>query len=149
MPSFRVSRLPVECSEDGLTHDVFLGDAGGLNQFGVVIETLLPGAVTALSHWHQAEDELVYLLEGEAVLYEGAEPIVLLPGDGACFPAGKAIGHFISNESAAPCRLLMVGSRAPSDVITYPEHGRKCLRVRALDEDIWQDLDGNPADRPF
>ena len=149
MPSFRMSQLPIECSEDGLTHDVFLGDTGGLSQFGVVIETLLPGAVTALSHWHEAEDELVYVLEGKAVLHEGDDKIDLGPGDGACFPAGRPVGHFLANESAAPCRLLMAGTRAPRDVITYPDHDRKCLRIRALDEDIWQDLGGNPADRPF
>ncbi len=42
-----------------------LGDAGGLSQFGVHLTRLKPGAATAHRHWHDNEDELVYILEGE------------------------------------------------------------------------------------
>jgi hypothetical protein len=39
-----------------------LGDAVGLTQFGVNLTRLRPGAASALRHWHEAEDELVYVL---------------------------------------------------------------------------------------
>jgi len=42
-----------------------LGDAFGLTQFGVNLETYEPGAQSALRHWHTLSDEFVYLLEGE------------------------------------------------------------------------------------
>ncbi len=47
-----------------------LGIAAGLDQFGVNLTTLKPGAASALRHWHEKEDELVYILEGEVVLVE-------------------------------------------------------------------------------
>ena len=45
-----------------------LGNTAGLDQFGVNLTTLKPGAASALRHWHEMEDELVYILEGEVVL---------------------------------------------------------------------------------
>jgi hypothetical protein len=43
-----------------------LGDLFGLDQFGVNLTELPPGALSALRHWHSHEDEFVYILEGEA-----------------------------------------------------------------------------------
>ena len=54
-----------------------LGDAGGLTQFGVNLTTLEPGAMSALRHWHQHEDELVFVLEGEVTLITDAGEEVL------------------------------------------------------------------------
>ena len=47
-----------------------LGDVVGLTQFGVNLTRLKPGAASAHRHWHETEDEFVYILEGEAVLVE-------------------------------------------------------------------------------
>jgi uncharacterized cupin superfamily protein len=41
-----------------------LGEQFGLTQFGVNLETLAPNAESALRHWHDLEDEFVYVLEG-------------------------------------------------------------------------------------
>jgi uncharacterized cupin superfamily protein len=41
-----------------------LGRAAGLIQLGVNICTLKPGAESSQRHWHENEDELVYVLEG-------------------------------------------------------------------------------------
>ena len=41
-----------------------LGDVAGLSQFGVNLTRLKPGAASALRHWHEAEDEFVYVLGG-------------------------------------------------------------------------------------
>src|SRR5436190_1717487 len=59
-----------------------LGNAAGLDQFGVNLTTLRPGAASALRHWHQTEDELVYVLEGEVVLIEDGGETLLRDGDG-------------------------------------------------------------------
>jgi uncharacterized cupin superfamily protein len=65
-----------------------LGDAAGLDQFGVNLTTLKPGASSAQRHWHTAEDELVYVLTGEVVLCEDGGETVLRAGDATGFKAG-------------------------------------------------------------
>ena len=66
-----------------------LGNAAGLDQFGVNLTTLKPGAASALRHWHEHEDEFVYMLEGEVVLIEDDGETVLKPGDAAGFKANS------------------------------------------------------------
>ena len=49
-----------------------LGDALGLSHFGVNLVRLPPGTASAQRHWHSAEDEFVYILEGEVELVTDA-----------------------------------------------------------------------------
>lgn len=56
-------------------------DTGGLTQFGAFTETLPPGSMSSTCHWHQKEDEMIYMLSGEVVVHEGPDQILLQPGD--------------------------------------------------------------------
>ncbi|MDZ4318083.1 MAG: cupin domain-containing protein [Phenylobacterium sp.] len=49
----------------------------GVTQFGVNHLTLQPGAYSALRHWHEQEDEFVFVIEGELVLIDenGEHPL--------------------------------------------------------------------------
>ena len=67
-----------------------LGNAAGLTQFGVNLTRLKPGAASALRHWHETEDEFVYIVEGEATLCEDGGETILRAGDCAGFKAGVA-----------------------------------------------------------
>jgi uncharacterized cupin superfamily protein len=99
-----------------------LGDAAGLTQFGVNLLRLPPGGWTSQRHWHTAEDEFVYVLEGEGVLVTDAGEELLRPGDCAGFPAGAANGHHIQNRSDRELVLLEVGARRPGeDAAEYPD----------------------------
>src|SRR3982750_3958167 len=62
-----------------------LAKAAGLTQFGVNLVRLAPGSQTALRHWHEAEDEFVYVLEGTPTLIDDNGPHQLAPGDAAGF----------------------------------------------------------------
>jgi uncharacterized cupin superfamily protein len=63
--------------------------------------------------------------------------------------AGDPLAHALCNKSAAPAKVLVVGTRAHRDRITYPEHDRQLLRDRSQPEDVWTDLQGNPASNPY
>ena len=98
-----------------------LGDAGGLTQFGVNLTRLRPGAASALRHWHEVEDELVYVLEGELVLVEDSGETILRAGDAATFKSGVANGHHLVNRSGRDAILLEIGTRPERDVVHYPD----------------------------
>jgi uncharacterized cupin superfamily protein len=109
-------------------------DAGELTQFGAYVETLRPGARSSDRHWHEDEDEFLYMLSGEATVIEddGAHP--LHPGDAACWPAGTANAHQVVNRSDAPCTYLIFGTRMARDTVHYPDAGKVLY-----DEDgIWR-----------
>ena len=98
-----------------------LGDACGLTRFGVNLVTLPPGGQSALRHWHTAEDEFVYVLEGEVTLVTDGGEQLLRAGDCAGYPAGKADAHHFINRSDAPARYLEIGNRDPQDRAHYPD----------------------------
>jgi uncharacterized cupin superfamily protein len=98
-----------------------LGNAAGLDQFGVNLTTLKPGAASALRHWHQKEDELVYILEGEVVLIEDSGETLLKPGDAAAFKANVPNGHHLVNKSAGDAVYLEIGTRSKHERADYPD----------------------------
>ena len=98
-----------------------LGNAAGLDQFGVNLTTLKPGAASALRHWHEKEDELVYVLEGEVVLIEDDGETVLKSGDAAGFKANVRNGHHLVNKSSRDAVYLEIGTRAQHERAEYPD----------------------------
>ena len=98
-----------------------LGDAVGLTQFGVNLTRIKPGAASALRHWHENEDEFVYILEGELVLVEDEGEAMLRAGDCAGFKANVANGHHLVNRSSSDALYLEIGTRAPSERAHYPD----------------------------
>lgn len=105
-----------------------IGDAGGLTQFGCHLERLPPGSRSSHRHWHETEDELVYVLEGEVVLIEESEA-VLGPGDAATWRAGDPVGHCLENRSARDALYLVVGTRHDADAIHYPDAGLRAEKT--------------------
>ena len=98
-----------------------LGNAAGLDQFGVNLTTLKPGASSALRHWHELEDEFVYLIEGELALIENDGETMLRPGDAAGFKAGVANGHHLVNRSDRNAVYLEIGTRRAGEIAHYPD----------------------------
>lgn len=101
-----------------------ISEAGGLTQFGAHVHTLQPGDRASNRHWHEEEDEFLYVLSGEATVVENDGPHVLRPGDAACWPAGAANAHQVVNRSDAPCSYLICGTRVARDIVHYPELGQ-------------------------
>ncbi|NVJ99871.1 MAG: cupin domain-containing protein [Alphaproteobacteria bacterium] len=98
-----------------------LGNVAGLTQFGVNLLRLEPGVWSAQRHWHDREDEFVYVLEGEVTLITDAGEELLQAGDAAGFKAGDPDGHHLVNKSGKTALALEVGTRTNDDVCQYPE----------------------------
>jgi uncharacterized cupin superfamily protein len=98
-----------------------LGNAAGLDQFGVNLCRLKPGAASSQRHWHANEDEFVYVLEGEVMLCEDGGETILKPGDAAAWKAGVVNGHCLVNRSDRDAVVLEVGTRAATERATYSD----------------------------
>jgi len=105
-----------------------LGRAAGLTQFGVNICTLRPGAASSQRHWHENEDEFVYVLSGEVVLAEDGGETILRPGDAAGWKAGVENGHCLINRSNSDAVFIEVGTRAESERAHYSDIDMQIVR---------------------
>jgi len=119
-----------------------IGNAAGLDQFGVNLTTLRPGASSALRHWHEKEDELVYILEGELVLIEDDGETLLKRGDAAGFKANVRNGHHLVNKSGRDAVYLEIGTRSKHERAEYPDVD--LLIIRDDDGMRYTHKDGKP-----
>jgi uncharacterized cupin superfamily protein len=95
-----------------------LGDRFGLDQFGVNLTTLAPGASSAVRHYHMKEDEFVYVVEGE-----------MTAGMCAGFKAGVKNAHRLINTSSRPATYLEIGLRSADEDVTYPDVDMKAVKA--------------------
>ena len=92
-----------------------LGNFFGLDQFGVNVVTLAPGSWSSQRHWHEGEDEFVYVLDGQIVLVDDAGEHIMTSGMCAGFKAGNSNGHHLKNLSSLPASYLEIGARLQND----------------------------------
>ncbi|MEZ5774409.1 MAG: cupin domain-containing protein [Hyphomicrobiaceae bacterium] len=117
----------------------------GLTQFGVNLTTLEPGAMSALRHWHEKEDEFCYVLEGEITLVSEEGEQILKPGMAVAFPAGEPNGHHLINRSDRPAVYLEIGTRAADERAHYP--GLDLMAVKTgVATVLFTHTDGTPYD---
>jgi len=137
MPKVDITKLPVDTVS--LYPDPFwkitvgrerkrLGNAVGLTQFGVNLTTLKPGAWSSQRHWHEMEDEFVYVVAGELVLCEDGGETVLKPGDAAGFKANSGNGHCLINRTQRDAVYIEVGTRAKTERTIYSDIDMKVER---------------------
>ena len=140
MPKIDIAQLALDCSTnypEPYRENVQgrqrkrLGNALGLDQFGVNLTTLKPGAWSAQRHWHEAEDELVYVLAGELVLCEDGGETMLRPGDAAAWKANAGVGHCLINRTQHDAVFLEIGSRSQRERVHYPDIDMRLERDEA------------------
>lgn len=118
-------------------HYKSIGEFGGATKLGVCLETLLPGKQANQAHFHLAEEEHIYILEGELTLRLGKNHYTMTPGSYVCFPAGQEVEHAIFNHSAENCRYLIFSNRDENDVAVYPDTNK--IRIRRTGESFVRD----------
>ncbi|WP_306252364.1 cupin domain-containing protein [Parvularcula sp. IMCC14364] len=121
-----------------------LGNAGHLDQFGVNLTRLKPGAASAHKHWHAREDEFIYMLKGEAVLIEDDAETILRAGDAAAFKAGVENGHMLVNRSGQECLFIEVGSRMEDDITSYTDESVDMQAFKVDGDWEFRRKDGTP-----
>jgi len=99
-----------------------LAPAAGLTRLGASHVVLKPGAYSSQRHWHRAQDELVVMLAGEAVLIEDEGETPVRAGDVLAWAAGVENGHRLHNRSAEDCVFVAIsGGDRETDSGEYPD----------------------------
>ena len=109
-------------------------DAGGLTQFGAYVETLQPGSQSSDRHWHEEEDEFLYIAVWRGKCDQGGWRSsassrrcgVLASGHGERAPGRELLGR--------ACTYLIFGTRATHDICHYPDVGK----IDYTEGDTWR-----------
>lgn len=101
--------------------DIALSKLLGLKHLGLRMECLPPGSSSSHRHWHETEDEFMYLISGHLTLVEDVET-QLQPGDCAAWPAGDPVAHCLQNRGDQDAIYLIIAANKAQDIVHYPDH---------------------------
>ena len=93
----------------------------GGRKLGCSLYELPPGRRSFPYHWHAANEEAIYVLEGEGMLRLGGRESPLRKGCYATLPAGEEGAHQVLNVGTSPLKYLCFSTMLEPDVAFYPD----------------------------
>jgi uncharacterized cupin superfamily protein len=101
-----------------------LGGAAGGKMIGTTLYKIMPGKKVFPYHFHYANEEAVFILEGSGTLRMNNEMIPINQGDYIAFPVGSEYAHQIINTSDKPLIFLCSSTMNHPDVVEYPDSNK-------------------------
>lgn len=98
-----------------------LGAAVATQQIGCSHFEQPPGKTAFPRHWHSANEEALYILEGEGTVHIGDARVTVRAGDFVSFPVGPAHAHLIVNTGTATLKYLALSTLKTPEVVGYPD----------------------------
>ncbi|KAG8687130.1 hypothetical protein FRC11_007743, partial [Ceratobasidium sp. 423] len=108
-------------------------ETGLSGRFGCNLEIIPPGARSSDPHAHSVEDELVFIIQGEGLVWLDGHTFPVSSGDAIGFRSGSGLAHTVINnsnaqdeESGQDLVMWIVGeNRRSEDKVVYPIHPEK------------------------
>lgn len=113
----------------------YLAEAAGGKHLGCSHVELAPGAIAWPFHYHCANEEAIYVLEGTGIARIGDARVEIRAGDYLAFPPGDASPHQTINTGTVPLKYLCFSTMIRVDVIGYPDSGKIGARAREVKAD--------------
>lgn len=101
-----------------------LGAATGSQGIGCSYFEQPPGRAAFPRHWHGANEEAMFVLEGEATVQIGDRKIAVRAGDWVTFLVGPDGAHQVVNTGTTPLRYLALSTLKTPEVVGYPDSGK-------------------------
>jgi uncharacterized cupin superfamily protein len=104
-----------------------LGMAAGGKKIGTSLVELPPGKRSWPFHAHFANEEAIFILEGEGVVRLPSGETPVRAGHYIVFPVGPEHAHQMINRSNAPLRYLVLSTMSPVEMADYPDTGKVAM----------------------
>ena len=121
-----LDELPLQPSGQGglSSRGAGVARAAGAELLGASIYVLEPGQAAFPHHWHSANEEALFILDGTGTLRIGGGEVAVRAGDWASFPRGLESAHQLVNTGAAPLRYLCFSTMLSPELCGYPDSGK-------------------------
>ncbi len=96
----------------------------GARAIGCSLYEIDPGRRAFPMHFHCANEEAIYVLEGTGTLRLGKEEVAVRAGDWIALPVGPDHAHQLINDGDRTLRYLCVLTQVPTEVVGYPDSGK-------------------------
>lgn len=101
-----------------------LSSAADGEKLGCSLYEVPPGRRAWPRHYHLANEEAIYVLEGSGTLRIGDEEVGISAGDYIALASGEKGAHQLLNSSGATLRYLCFSTMTAPDVMVYPDSNK-------------------------
>ena len=115
-----------------------LAEPLGLQRLGVHLVRLESGRDSTTFHFHEADEEFIYILEGRGVARIGEHETEVGAGDFMAFTAPSP-AHALHNPFEEDLVYLVGGENNPVDVVRYPNDGWTLVKAHGQREGVRTD----------
>jgi uncharacterized cupin superfamily protein len=98
--------------------------AAGMKRLGASFYEIEPGAAAFPRHYHCANEEAIFVLEGEGILAVGDQEAQIRAGDLIALPRGREHAHRLSNSAQRPLRYLCFSTMIEPDIAVYVDSNK-------------------------
>ena len=141
-----------------------VGTILGARKLGYSFFIVPPGKAAFPYHAHTGNEEMIYILDGEAILRFGKEESPVSAGTVIACPPGPEYPHQLINTGTTELRYLVVSSMEYPDISEYPDSnkigayatsahgpqpGFRALYVRDKSVNYYDGEDGKQVERVF
>ena len=131
-------------NDNAIRHTRTLTEAMGLLNLGIHLVRIEPGKDSTTHHYHEDDEEFIYVLEGSGTAQINNEQFAISGGDFMAFPTGGP-AHSLHNSSNQDLVYLVGGECHLPDVVHYPELKRTMLKsLEGRQWSNWDDLHDLP-----
>lgn len=109
-----------------------LGTASGAVALGCGYFEVEPGRTAIPNHYHCANEEGIYILEGEAQARIGKDIVTVGQGDYIAYPVGPDFSHSLKNTGKSILKYLCISTMIATEVVGYPD-SKKIAAVGLID----------------
>ena len=96
----------------------------GARKLGYSFFNVAPGKTAFPYHTHSGNEEMIYLIDGSAVLRLGQDEIAVCAGDVIACPPGSDYPHQLINTGATDLSYLVVSTMEYPDLSQYPDSNK-------------------------
>lgn len=114
-----------------------LGRAAGGRGVGASWYEIPAGKTAFPMHWHSANEEAIFVLEGRGKLRMGSDTVAVRAGDWVTFPPGPEHAHQLINDGDTPLRYLCMSTLLPTEICGYPDSGKIAAMSFGPDRKPW------------
>ena len=128
LESLPLTRFVHQHNPLAVRHTVCLTDPLGFTDSGVHLVHLKPGDLSSEHHFHEGDEEFLYILSGSGLAFIGDEQFDVGPGDFMAFPKNSP-PHHMTNPANEDLVYLVGGTRSRIDICNYPRRGLRQYRI--------------------
>ncbi len=98
-----------------------LAHASGAKSLGLGWFEVPPGKTAFPHHYHCANEEGVFIIEGKAEARIGKDKIMVEAGDYIAYPPGPDHAHSLKNTGSTPLRYICISTMLTTEIVGYPD----------------------------